>query len=405
LSTDPTAAAPAVTMPETLVRRALDNIRGGTLGSWPVLIGLAVIAVFFSFKADNFLSPGNFSNIITQMAGVTLLAYGVVFVLLIGEIDLSISYISGIAGVVVAKLTVPDGNEVAGIVAILIALAVCALIGAFQGSFVAFIGVPAFVVTLAGYQIWQGVIQKSIEAEGVIVIQDETVNNTANYFFSDKAGWIIAALVLGVYIASVVSTFVSHRRHGVAVRDPWLIVAKVVAVVALTVVVVVISNRDRGVPFVLLLMIASLLVLTFVAKRTTFGRHVYAVGGNAEAARRAGINVARVRVIVFMISGVMAGLGGVVLAGRLNSVDLNAGGGTLLIDAIAAAVIGGTSLFGGRGEVKDALLGALVIATIANGLNTLNLTQGVIFITTGAILLFAVTLDTILRRRQRAAGR
>ena len=404
MSTDPTAATPDLE-PQSLFQRAVDNVRGGTLGSWPVLIGLAIIAVFFSFKADNFLSPGNFSNIITQMAGVTLLAYGVVFVLLIGEIDLSISYISGIAGVVVAKLTVPDGNEVAGIVAILLAVAVCALIGAFQGSFVAFIGVPAFVVTLAGYQIWQGVIQKSIEAEGVIVIQDSTINNTANYFFSEKAGWIIAGVVLGIYIASVAGTFVSHRRHGVAVRDPWLIVAKVVAVVVVTVVVVVISNRDRGVPFVLLLMIASLLVLTFIAKRTTFGRHVYAVGGNAEAARRAGINVARVRIIVFMISGVMSGLGGVVLAGRLNSVDLNAGGGTLLIDAIAAAVIGGTSLFGGRGEVRDALFGALVIATIANGLNTLNLTQGVIFITTGGILLFAVTLDTILRRRQRKAGR
>jgi len=265
--------------------------------------------------------------------------------------------------------------------------------------------VPAFVVTLAGYQIWQGVIQKSVEAEGVIVIQDTTVNNTANYFFSERAGWILAAVVLGVYVGSLVSAFVSHRRHGVAVRDPWLIVVKAAAVVAAAIVVVVISNRDRGVPFVLVLMIASLLVLTFVAKRTTFGRHVYAVGGNAEAARRAGINVARVRIIVFMISGAMAGLGGVVLAARLNSVDLNAGGGTLLIDAIAAAVIGGTSLFGGRGEVKDALFGALVIATIANGLNTLNLTQGVIFITTGGILLFAVTLDTILRRRQRKAGR
>ncbi len=225
MSTDATAAAP-VMEPQSLFGRALDNIRGGTLGSWPVLIGLTVIVVFFSFKANNFLSPGNFSNIITQMAGVTLLAYGVVFVLLIGEIDLSISYISGIAGVVVAKLTVPDGNEVAGLVAILLAVAVCALIGAFQGSFVAFIGVPAFVVTLAGYQIWQGVIQKSIEAEGVIVIQDETVNNTANYFFSERAGWIIAAVVLGIYVASVVGTFVSHRRHGVAVRDPWLIVAK-----------------------------------------------------------------------------------------------------------------------------------------------------------------------------------
>jgi D-xylose transport system permease protein len=198
---------------------------------------------------------------------------------------------------------------------------------------------------------------------------------------------------------------ISHRRAGVALRDPVFIAVKLIAVVVVAVVTVIICNKDRGVPFVLLLMIAALLILTFVAKRTTFGRHVYAVGGNAEAARRAGINVARVRVLVFMISGGMAGLGGVVLAARLNSVDLNAGGGTLLIDAIAAAVIGGTSLFGGRGEVRDALFGALVIATIANGLNTLNLTQGVIFITTGGILLFAVTLDTVLRRRQRAAGR
>ena len=317
MSNDAAALPPEPVLPETFFGRIADNFRAGNLGSWPVLVGLVVIVIFFSFKADNFLSPGNFSNIITQMAGVTLLAYGVVFVLLIGEIDLSISYISGIAGVVVAKLTLPDGNEVAGIIAILLAVAVCSLIGAFQGSFVAFIGVPAFVVTLAGYQIWQGVIQKSIEAEGVIVIQDETVNNTANYFFSDKAGWIIAAIVCGIYVGSVVSTFVSHRRHGVPVRDPWLLVARAVAVVAVSVVVVIISNKDRGVPFVLLLMIASLLVLTFVAKRTTFGRHVYAVGGNAEAARRAGINVARVRVIVFMISGAMAGLGGVVLAARL----------------------------------------------------------------------------------------
>ena len=405
MSSDAPAVQPELG-PERFSGRVLDNIRGGNLGSWPVLIGLGVIVLVFSFKADNFFSPGNFSNIITQMAGMTMLAYGVVFVLLIGEIDLSISYISGIAGVVVAQMTLPEtGHQLPGLVAIALAVAVCAAIGAFQGSFVAFIGVPAFVVTLAGYQIWQGVIQKSIEDKGVIVIQDETVNNTANYFFSNKAGWIIAVVVCAVYAASVLSGVLSHRRHGVAVRDPLFIAAKLVAVVAVAFVAVVICNKDRGVPFVLLLIVAMLLMWTFVARRTTFGRHVYAVGGNAEAARRAGINVARVRIFVFMISGAMSGLGGVVLAARLNSVDLNAGGGTLLIDAIAAAVIGGTSLFGGRGEVRDALFGALVIATIANGLNTLNLTQGVIFITTGGILLFAVTLDTILRRRQRKAGR
>ena len=390
---------------EGIVQRIRGNISAGNLGSWPVLIGLALIVLFFSFKANNFFTPGNFTNIITQMAGVTMLAYGVVFVLLIGEIDLSISFVSGVAGVVVAQLTLAgSSHQLPGLLAIALAIGVCALIGAFQGSIVALIGVPAFVVTLAGYQIWQGVIQKSIP-QGVLVIQDDTVNNVANYFFSKQAGWIIAFVVAGIYVVSTLGGVIARRRHGVAVRDPALVAVKLVGVVAVTFGTVAICNRDRGVPFVLLLIIAMLLFWTFVAKRTTFGRHVYAVGGNAEAARRSGINVPRVRIIVFMISSGMAGLGGIVLAARLNSVDLNAGGGTLLIDAIAAAVIGGTSLFGGRGEVRDALFGSLVIATIANGLNTLNLTQGVIYIITGCILLFAVTLDTVLRRRQRKAGR
>ena len=404
MSTEAQAVSPEL-VTESLAQRVLGNIRAGNLGSWPVLVGLAVIVFYFSLKADNFFTPANFINIITQMAGVTMLAYGVVFVLLIGEIDLSISYVSGVAGVVVAQLTLPEtGYQLPGLLAIAVAVAVCAAIGAFQGSFVAFIGVPAFVVTLAGYQIWQGAIQKSIP-QGVIVIQDDTVNNVANYFFADTAGWIIAGAVSAVYAAGVLSGVVARRRHGVAARDPLFVVAKLVGVTAIAFGTVAISNKDRGVPFVLLLIVVMLLFWTFVARRTTFGRHVYAVGGNAEAARRAGINVARVRILVFMISSGMAGLGGIVLAARLNSVDLNAGGGTLLIDAIAAAVIGGTSLFGGRGEVRDALFGALVIATIANGLNTLNLTQGVIFMTTGGILLFAVTLDTVLRRRQAKAGR
>jgi D-xylose transport system permease protein len=414
VSTDPGFAPPDSA---GLMQRIRDNIRGGNLGSWPVVIGLVLIVIFFSLKADNFFTAPNFINIITQMGGVTMLAYGVVFVLLIGEIDLSISYVSGVAGVLVAQLTLPETSyQIPGLLAIIIAIVACSLIGAFQGSFVALIGVPAFVVTLAGYQIWQGVIQKSIEDKGVIVIQDNTVNNVANYFFSDRNGWIIAAVVSVLYVASAMTGVISKRRHGVPVRDPLLIAIKVVGVVLVSFVTVWICNYDtvqddgdvtqgRGVPFILLLIVAMLLVLTFLAKRTTFGRHVYAVGGNAEAARRAGINVARVRILVFMISGAMAGLGGVYLAARLNSVDLNAGGGTLLIDAIAAAVIGGTSLFGGRGEVRDALFGALVIATIANGLNTLNLTQGVIYAITGGILLFAVTLDTILRRRQQKTGR
>ena len=237
------------------------------------------------------------------------------------------------------------------------------------------------------------------------MIQDETVNNVSQYFFSDAAGWIIATIVSVAYLAGMLNGIIQGRRHGLEIRDPVLLAARLIGVPLATFVTVAICNSDRGVPFPLLLIIAMLLIWTFVAKRTTFGRHVYAVGGNAEAARRSGINVARIRILVFMISGFMAAMGGIVLAARLSSVDLNAGGGTLLIDGIAAAVIGGTSLFGGRGEVRNALFGSLVIATIANGLNTLGYTSGVIFIVTGAILLFAVTLDTVARRLQVKAGR
>jgi D-xylose transport system permease protein len=207
------------------------------------------------------------------------------------------------------------------------------------------------------------------------------------------------------YVGSVIFGVIGKRRHGVAIRYPYLVVAKLIAIPAGAAVVVLICNHDRGVPLAGLLMIFFLLFWTYIAKRTTFGRHVYAVGGNPEAARRAGISVARIRIIVFMISGLMAGVGGIILAGNLQSVDPNQGGGTLLLDAISAAVIGGVSLFGGRGEVRAAVLGSAVIATISNGLFILGYQPGTIFIITGCILLFAVTLDTLARRRQAKTGR
>jgi D-xylose transport system permease protein len=334
---------------------------------------------------------------------VCMLAYGVVFVLLIGEIDLSVAFVSGVAGVIIARLQLPTEAYLPGWACIVIALAATSLIGAFQGSIVALIGVPSFVVTLAGFLIWQGMILRYLP--GVIVIQDNTINDVYGYFFSDTAGWIIGGVVSGAYVAGVLGAALAGRRHGIPIRDPVMLVLKLVAIPTITLLTVWYCNKDRGVPFALLLVVAMLLILTFLSKRTTFGRHVYAVGGNAEAARRAGINVARIRILVFTISGFMAGLGGIVLASRLQSVDLNAGGGTLLIDAIAAAVIGGTSLFGGRGEVRNALIGALLITTIANGMNTLSYPQGTIYIVTGVILLLAVTFDTIFRRIQIRSGR
>ena len=385
--------------------RFLVNLRSGNLGSAPVVGALIIVVIAFGFTAQNFFTPVNFSNLIGQMVGTCMLAYGVVFVLLIGEIDLSIGYVSGMGGVIAALLANPSpaGPGLPGWVCIAIALACTTIIGAFQGSFVAIIGVPSFVVTLAGLLIWQGVIQ--LELPGVIVIQDNTINNVYGYFFSDTGGWIIASVVSVAYVAATLGAALSGRRHGIAIRDPAMLASRLVAIPAITLLTVWISNKDRGVPFALVLVVVMLLVLTFLAKRTTFGRHVYAVGGNAEAARRAGINVQRIRILVFMISGFMAGLGGIVLASRLQSVDLNAGGSTLLIDAIAAAVIGGTSLFGGRGEVRNALIGATLIATIANGMNTLGYENAIIYIVTGSILLFAVTFDTIVRRIQIRSGR
>jgi D-xylose transport system permease protein len=380
-------------------------IRSGELGSWPVLVGLAAIVVFFTQRNANFFTAANFDNLIVQMAGTATIAIGVVFVLLIGEIDLSIGYVSGVAGVVVAELTLAgSGHDLPGLVAIALAIAICAAIGAFQGSFVALIGVPSFVVTLAGLIALQGVIIRALP-QGVIVIQDNLVNDVANYYFSDVAGWIIGVVLTAAYAAMQLGRTFGRLRAGVGGRFWWLDLARVAAVGGLVFAVVAIANHDRGVPFAGLLVAALVIVMSYVATRTTFGRHVYAVGGNAEAARRAGINVALIRIAVFMISGAMAAIGGIIFTARLSSVDLNAGGGTILLDAIAAAVIGGTSLFGGRGRVQGALLGAAVIATIANGSDLVGYSSSTRFIVTGVILLAAVTLDTVSRRRLAASGR
>jgi D-xylose transport system permease protein len=400
-----TAPEPEAVPLDPLAKRIWDNVRTGNLGPLPVVAALGIVVLIFAFWAPNFWSPANFQNIITTMAGPTLIAYGVVFVLLIGEIDLSIAFVSGVAGVVVAQLQRPDGANLTWWVCVLAALAATTAIGAFQGSFVALIGVPSFVVTLAGLEIWNGVIFKALP--GVITIQSNKINDFSNYLFSPTAGWIMAGIVSCLYVGVTLWSTLSGLRHGVSVRDPIVLIFKVIFVPAVAFVTVWILNKpgSGGVPLGLLLMVFALVILTFLAKRTTFGRHVYAVGGNAEAARRAGINVPRIRILVFMISGFMAGLGGIVLAARLQSVDLNAGGGTLLLDAISAAVIGGTSLFGGRGEVRNALIGAALIYTIQSGMFIKGYATGVIFIVTGVILLLAVTFDTIVRRVQVRSGR
>lgn len=403
--------------PRGLARRAWDNLRTGNLGVLPIVLGLALIVIFFSFKATNFFTADNFNNIIVQTAGTCMLAFGVVFVLLLGEIDLSIGYLSGFAAVAVAELQLPGSDHdwpfgliapVSGLIAIPVAIAIVAALGSAQGAIVAKIGVPSFVVTLAGLLIFQGVILQILEVRGTILIQDSWINDTAYYYFSALAGWIIAAVVTCLYAATALVQALGLRRAGITLRSPWMTVAKVGGIAVACFGTVAICNHAKvpsGLPLAGVLVVIFLVALTYLAKRTPFGRHVYAVGGNAEAARRSGINVARIRILVFMISGAMAGVGGIILAANVNSVDLNVGGGALLLNAIAAAVIGGVSLFGGRGEVRGALLGSLVIVTVSNGLNTANYSNGIIYIVTGIILLLAVTLDTVARRLQVRAGR
>ena len=389
-----------------ILRGRWEALKGGDVGSLPVIVGVVAITLYFTSKADVFFSAVNFTNLIGQMAGVTVIAVGVVFVLLIGEIDLSIGYVSGVAGVVVAELQLPgSGHQWPGLVAIAAAIGAGAAIGALQGSIIAFIGVPSFVVTLAGLLAWQGVILKDLGTEGVIGIQDKQINDVANYVLTKNWGWAIAIVFTAGYAAAAFGTHLSRRRAGLRTGNPLLTLARVVFYGGLAFAAVAVCNHTRGVPLVGLIVLFVVVLGAYVAGRTTFGRHVYAVGGSAEAARRAGINVKLIRVLVFMISGATAALGGIIFAARLNSVDLTAGGGTILLDAISAAVIGGVSLFGGRGRVSGALFGGLIIGMIANGIDLVGYTDAVKFITTGLILLAAVTLDTVARRRQAAAGR
>jgi D-xylose transport system permease protein len=389
-----------------ILRARWEALRAGEVGSLPVIFGLIVITIFFTSKVGLFFSAVNFSNLIQQMAGTTVIAIGVVFVLLIGEIDLSIGFVSGFAGVVVAELQLPgSSHHYPGLVAIFAALAVGAAIGALQGSFIALVGVPSFVVTLAGLLIWQGAILKALGTQGVIGIQDRQINDIANYVLTKNWGWAIAIVFTVGYAAAVFGTIFSRRRAGLPSGNIILSAARVAFYGALAFAAVAVCNHSRGVPLVGLIVLFLVVLGAYVAGRTTFGRHVYAVGGSAEAARRAGINVKLIKILVFSISGAMAAMGGIIFASRLNSVDLTAGGSTILLDAISAAVIGGVSLFGGRGRVSGALFGGLIIGMIANGIDLVGYTDAVKFITTGVILLAAVTLDTVARRRQAASGR
>jgi D-xylose transport system permease protein len=387
-------------------RRWWAGVRTGDLGSLPIVVGLILIAIIFQSQNDQFLTAGNFVNLIVQMAAITIIGMGIVFVLLLGEIDLSVGYVSGVAGVTTALLMNPDGHNVFGAgPAIFVALAVGLAIGVGQGLIITKIGVPSFVVTLAGLLAWNGVVLLLIGDKGTVIIQNSVVVGFANDFLPEVTAWIVLAAGIALYAGILLSGDRTRRKAGLPTEPTALLALRVGGLAVAGIVVVAFANADRGIPYVFLVITGLYILWTFVLNRTRFGRHIYAVGGSAEAARRAGINVDNVKIACFGICSMMAALGGIVLASRLRSIDTNSGGGTILLYSIAAAVIGGTSLFGGRGHIKSAVLGALVIASIDNGLGLLGLSSGTKFVITGLVLLAAVAVDSFSRRGRAQAGR
>jgi D-xylose transport system permease protein len=383
----------------------MNNVRAGEIGSLPVVLGLLIISTIFQVQNDRFLSAQNLTNLIVQMAPIAVISTGIVFVLLIGEIDLSVGAMSGVGGIIVARLLIPDGNEVPWFLAIGAAVLLALVVGTVHGLFVAKLGVPSLIVTLASLFIGTGVVLALAGQEGLIRIQDQFVIDLANVFLDDAVGWTLAAVVVAAYAMSQHLADRANLAQGLEAQSWAAFGTKVGMAAALAVVTVAVTNADRGFPLIGVILAVVVIGWKVIAERTRFGRHIYAVGGNAEAARRAGIDVDRIKIACFMIASVMAAFGGLVLASRLRSVDNSAGGGNLLLNSIAAAVIGGTSLFGGRGKVVSALQGALVIGAVESGMGLLGWPSDRKFIVTGCVLLLAVTIDTLTRRARLTSGR
>lgn len=394
------------------VRAYLVRLRGGDIGSLPAILGLVVLFLLFSaLRPDTFPSPGNIANLMVQASSIIILAMGLTFVLLLGDIDLSAGVAggasAGVMAVVLTSLGVPWWVAIgAGLLAGLV-------IGTLIGLLVARVGIPSFVVTLAFFLGLQGLTLRLIGEGGTVPVRDSVIVALANGNVPLTLGWVLTILAAVAYGGLTISRWLGQRRRGLTRDNGALVVARAVAVaLALLALTAVLSqNRARvpsivlaGLPWTVPLIAVLLVLLTFVLGRTSYGRHVYAVGGSAEAARRAGISVQRIRVSVFMIGSTLAALSGIIAASRLNSVAPGAGAGNELLLGVGAAVIGGTSLFGGKGKVSNAVIGGLVVATITNGLGLLGQRSYVNFLVTGAVLLLAASVDAISRRRRSAAA-
>ena len=383
---------------DSVVRGVLQQVARGELSWLRVLLGIAVIWTIFQLSNDRFLSAVNLSNLTLQIAATATISIGVVLVLLLGEIDLSVGAVSGLASAVTAVLSVKEGLSPE--LALVAGLLVGTLIGLFNGFMVTFFGIPSFVVTLAGLLGWQGAQLAVLGDTGSVNLPPSTITDLTGTFFDPAVGWAMGIAGIVLYAATLLLARRRRLRAGLEPEALGGAIARLVLVAIAIVAAVAILNEDRGVPLAALIVVVLMVVFTFITERTRYGRHIFAVGGNAEAARRAGIRVNRIRISVFMLASTLAAAGGILAASRLLSVNQQSGSGDVLLLAIAGPVIAGTSLFGGRGYVWSAMLGAIVIGSISNGMDLLGLESDVKFMITGAVLLAAVTIDaaTSLRR-------
>ncbi len=380
---------------------ALRRLARGELGSLRVLLGIAVIWTIFQVANDRFLSAVNLSNLTLQIAAVATISIGVVLVLLLGEIDLSVGAVSGLAAAVMAVLSVNEG--LAPGLAIIVGLLVGLAIGLFNGFMVTAFGIPSFVVTLAGLLGWQGAQLAVLGSTGSVNLPPSIITDLTSTFFDPVIGWALGIIAIVGYAGSLYLRRRKRVAAGLEAEPMATLAIRVVLVAAAIIAAIVILNSDRGVPLAAVIVIVLMVVFTFITERTRYGRHIFAVGGNEEAARRAGIRVDRIKLSVFALASTLAAAGGVLAASRLLSVNQQSGSGDVLLLAIAGPVIAGTSLFGGRGFIWSALLGAIVIGSISNGMDLLALDSDIKFMITGAVLLAAVTIDAVTRQRRQAS--
>jgi D-xylose transport system permease protein len=401
MSTATTAPAPTEE-----VRSGIDSLRrrisSGDVGSLPVILGLLLIWAVFDYLNPLFLSPRNLTNLVTQIADIGIVSVGIVLVLLLGEIDLSVGSVYGLGSAVMAVLSVQKGWAI--VPAVAAGILTGTMIGTFQGFFFTRFKIPSFVVTLAGLLTWFGAQLHVLGETGTINLYDPNIDLLTGKFFGPAVGWTLAGVVV---LILGVDVLIRRRRRTMAGLPSGGVIGDVARFVVIAAAIfgsMAVLAADRGLPLAVLILLAFVVGFDLLTTRTRFGRHIYAVGGNAEAARRAGISVNGVRIAVFAICGTMAAAGGIMGASRLLAVNYSSGTGDTLLNAIAAAVIGGTSLFGGRGTVWSAITGSLVIGSITNGLALLSAASDVKFMVTGGVLLAAVTIDAVARQGRQKAG-